>query len=134
MRAREQVIQDLVEQWLAKAEIDFGVAEHLVSEGRYLNVVGFHAQQAAEKFLKALLVRCQIEFPKTHNLGELLDLVGRADQDLAQSLRHIIALNPYGAEIRYPGDLPEMTMPAAQSAIGLAAQVREAVYAALGTN
>ncbi|HET7291725.1 MAG TPA: HEPN domain-containing protein [Vicinamibacteria bacterium] len=35
----------------------------------------FDAQQAAEKALKALLVWKQIDFPKTHSIGELLDLV-----------------------------------------------------------
>ena len=131
MRAREDVITDLVKQWLAKAEADFGLAEHLVSEGRYLDAVGFHTQQAAEKFLKAFLVHHQIEFPKTHNLGELLDLVARADRALADSLRSATELNPYGADIRYPGDLPEMTADRASSALALAAQVREGIYTAL---
>ena len=71
MRTCEEVMCELVQQWTAKAETDFGLAEHLVSEGKYLDAIGFHAQQAAEKFLKAFLVEHQIEFPKTHNIGEL---------------------------------------------------------------
>jgi len=41
--------------------------------------VGFHAQQAAEKFIKAFLVRHQIEFPKTHDIGLLRQLVARVE-------------------------------------------------------
>jgi HEPN domain-containing protein len=96
MRAPEEVTRDLVRQWVLKAEEDFGVAKYLVAENTpYLRAVGFHAQQAAEKLLKALLVRHQIEFPKTHNLGELLDLVASVDRHLAESLWDVTALNPY---------------------------------------
>ena len=53
MRPREVVMLDLVRQWLAKAEDDLAVAAHLVDVGNpYLSAVGFHAQQASEKFLK----------------------------------------------------------------------------------
>ena len=105
MRPPEEVKQDLVKQWLKKAEKDLGLARDLVAENKpYLEAVGFHSQQAAEKFLKALLVHHQIEFPKTHNLGEILDLVASVDQNLADSLREATALNPYAIQVRYPDD------------------------------
>lgn len=131
MRVREEVMRELVQQWLSKAEDDLGAAELLLSEGRYLNLAGFHAQQAAEKFLKAFLVEHQIEFPKTHNIAELLDLVGRRNQSLAESLRNAADLTPYGAEIRYPGDTPELSAEEAKTAVRLAGDVRKAVLAAL---
>ena len=132
MRPPEEVIRDLVQQWLAKAEEDYGVAEHLVSENTpYLGVVGFHAQQAAEKYLKALLVRHQIEFPKTHNLGELLELLQIKEPAISASLHSITALNPYGVNVRYPGDVPHLTPDEAKTAVSLATQVREAVLSAL---
>ncbi len=97
----------------------------------YLNAIGFHAQQAAEKVLKAFLVRHQLEFPKTHNIGELLDLVGKVAPALATTLRSATALNPYGVEVRYPADLPAMTQEDAAQAVQLASQVREAVLAVM---
>jgi len=128
MRSPEEVKRDLVRQWLTKAEEDFGLAEQLLEEDSpYLNAIGFHAQQAAEKYLKAILVWHQIDFPKTHNLGELLDLVKKADSPLADSLRGATALNPYGVEIRYPGDLPEMTPAEAKQAGNWARQVRTVI-------
>jgi HEPN domain-containing protein len=128
MRPADEVKRDIVRQWLAKAEEDLGAAEVLIShKTSYLSAVGFHCQQAAEKFFKALLTFNQIEFPKTHDLGALLDLVGPIDASLADSLSEISLLNPYGVEIRYPGDMPDIEPEDAQEALELAKRVREAV-------
>ncbi|MFQ6098037.1 MAG: HEPN domain-containing protein, partial [Armatimonadota bacterium] len=70
MRPPEEVKREFVRQWVAKAASHLGVARHLLSDGSpYVEVICFHAQQAAEKYLKAFLVERQIEFPKTHDLG-----------------------------------------------------------------
>ena len=61
--------------------------------GDYENV-GFHAQQAAEKFIKAFLVRHQVEFPKSHNVALLRQLVARVDPRLAETLAAADALTP----------------------------------------
>lgn len=101
------------------------------SQTAYLSAVGFHCQQAAEKFFKALLTFNQIEFPKTHDLGALLDLVAPMDAPLADSLSEISLLNPYGVEIRYPGDMPDIEPEDAKEALELAKRVREAVLKSL---
>jgi len=133
MRLREEVITELVQQWLDRAHTDFGAATVLLEEGRYLSVVGFHSQQAAEKSLKALLVHHQVEFPKTHKLDELLTLLAPLHPALTGSLAGVAAaLNSYGVEVRYPGDLPELTLQTASAAVEHASRVRRAVYAALG--
>ena len=76
MKRPEETRRELVREWLEKSQNDLGLAEYLIRErSPYLNAIGFNAQQAAEKILKAFLVRHQVEFPKTHNIGELLDLV-----------------------------------------------------------
>ena len=75
MRSREQVIWDFVEQWFKKAAQDIKTAEILLNtelEDYYTSA--FHCQQSVEKYLKAYLVRHQIEFRKTHDLDELLKL------------------------------------------------------------
>ncbi len=133
MKPPEEARRDLVREWLAKAEDDIGLAKDLLTRrSPYLNAIGFHAQQAAERFLKAVLVQHQVEFPKTHNLGELLDLIARMEPDLAGSLRSATALNPYGVEVRYPGDLPQMTEADAGETVRLALEVRDAVLRLLG--
>ncbi|RJP25557.1 MAG: HEPN domain-containing protein [Candidatus Abyssobacteria bacterium SURF_5] len=132
MKPPEQAKRQLVKQWLAKAEEDFGLAEHLLSEhSPYLGAVGFHSQQAAEKYLKAFLVYHQIDFPKTHDLVEILDLLEPVAPALAQSLQDIRALNPYGVEIRYPGDIPELSANEAHLAVELAGKVRKEILATI---
>jgi HEPN domain-containing protein len=134
MRPPEEIKAELVKQWLAKAEEDLGVAEHLIVQNTpYFGAVGFHTQQATEKFLKAILVWHQIEFPKTHDLAELLDLVADADPVLAATLRNVVILSIYAVEARYPGDSPEITSSDAQTALSLANQARKHVLERLRT-
>jgi HEPN domain-containing protein len=88
MKSPEEAKRELYERWIRRADEDLAVAEQLSFDGvPYFGSIGFHAQQAAEKFLKAFLVWHQIEFPKTHDLGKLLQLVARSDQKLADSLQ-----------------------------------------------
>jgi len=55
MKLPEEVRAELVREWLARAEEDFAVAGHLVSQSTpYPGAVGFRAQRAAEKFLDCL--------------------------------------------------------------------------------
>lgn len=132
MRPPEEIRRELVEQWLARANEDFELAEHLVSEDSpYLNSICFHAQQAAEKYLKAFLVHNQAEFPKTHDLVKILDLIATVDKPLAESLRDVKSLSNYGVDIRYPGDLPEISNDDARQAFRLAEKAREAIKSTL---
>lgn len=128
MQPPEEVKCELVRQWVAKAEQDFGLAEHLVAErSPYLLAVGFHAQQAAEKYVKAFLVHHQCAFPKTHDIDELLDRAATIDKAFAESLRTAAALNPYAVDERYPGDYPDITANEATEALSLARLVRDAI-------
>ncbi|MCK4850342.1 MAG: HEPN domain-containing protein [Phycisphaerae bacterium] len=132
MRPPEQVKAEIVRQWISKAQTDLAAAEVLILRDPPLPYPAcFHAQQAAEKYLKAFLTWQQVEFPRTHALGELLDLVSQADKDLAASLSGVTGLNPYGVEVRYPGDIPEPNRQQAEEALELAQSVRKAVLSAL---
>jgi len=103
-RTRDQVIWDFVQDWMRKAESDLRAAEHLLNlEQEDYFTAAFHAQQAAEKFLKAFLVRHQILFGKTHDIRELLDLAGKPDAPLRRELAPAEMLTPFGVEFRYPG-------------------------------
>jgi len=132
MRPPEQAIQRLALQWFAKANADFDVAVHLMLEGaRFREIVCFHSQQAAEKYLKALLVRHQLEFPKTHDIKDLLDLLDTVHPAAAEALRDAEFLTPFGVKIRYPGDFPETLPDVEKKAVDLAGRVKEAVTALL---
>lgn len=67
-------------------------------------IVGFHGQQAAEKLLKAVLAAHGIDFPRTHSIRFLLDLLD--DRGLAPppELHGVTALYPFGVQLRYEVD------------------------------
>ena len=127
MKPPEDTKHDLVKQWLAKADQDLGVARLLLSQGLYYGAVGYHCQQAVEKYLKAYLVERQIEFPKTHDLGLLLDLVSSIESRLGDALNEIVSLNDYAADVRYPSDIPDLSFREAETAVKLASMVKDKI-------
>ncbi len=128
MRSSDQVVWDFVQQWLDKAERDLQAARILLaSEIEEYESVGFHAQQAAEKFIKAFLVRHQVEFPKTHDIARLRELVASVDSELARRVAPADSLTPYGVEFRYPGDLGSIAQEQGREALHLAEQARDQV-------
>jgi HEPN domain-containing protein len=132
MKPPDQVREEYVRQWLLKAEEDLNAAKSLLAHGgTFLSTVCFHSQQAAEKYLKAFLTRHQVEFPKTHDIGELLDLIDTIDGGLSNSLRAAVVLTDHGVGVRYPSDSPNVTASDAQQAVQLAEKVRESILAVL---
>ncbi len=132
MKPHDEVRQELVQKWLTKAEEDLAVANQLLADDvPYYAVVGFHARQAAEKFIKAFLVSKQIDFPKTHDLRQLIALVRPIDARLADGLDPSNILSDYGVETRYPGDLPELSKDDATNASVLASNVRALIESAI---
>jgi HEPN domain-containing protein len=128
MKLPEEVQRDLVGLWIKKADQDLAAAEILLSNVvRLQPVIAFHAQQAVEKYLKAVLVRHQVYFPKTHNIGTLLDLVALCERATAAALREAALLTPFGVEVRYPGDAPELLPGEEMRAVDIARQTREVV-------
>jgi len=99
--------------------------------GRFREIIAFHCQQAVEKYLKALLVRRQVEFPKTHDIAKLLDQVATVNANIAESLRDADVLTPFGVEVRYPSEAPEVLQGGETEAIGIARRVRNAVMISL---
>ena len=132
MKPPDAALRGLVRQWLDKAAADFDAAEQLSAHGgRFREIVAFHCQQAVEKYLKALLVQRQVEFPKTHDIAKLLDRVATVIADIAESLRDADVLTPFGVEARYPSDAPEVLQGGEIEAISMARLVRTAVMISL---
>jgi HEPN domain-containing protein len=116
--------------WLAKAEQDLAVAAALAeAPDPFWDIVVFHAQQAAEKFLKAFLVRNGQRPPKSHDLSKLLDLCCRFEPQLGAFMNDCEFLSPMAVVSRYPGH--ELVSPEADGTRGLdiARRVRTAVRA-----
>ncbi len=89
---------------LAKAREDQQILDVLVREADApLWGVGFHAQQAVEKALKAVLGSRSIQYSRTHDLTVLLEQLRDAGLELPDAAL-LPELNPFGVEHRYPGD------------------------------
>jgi HEPN domain-containing protein len=100
---------DFVSQWLAKAEEDLLVCGVILgAEMTSYDGVGFHAQQASEKALKALLVRHQVDFRYTHEIRELLALAESVAAGIHARLAAAETLTPYAVDARYPGPQPPL--------------------------
>ena len=63
--------------------------------------LGFHAQQAAEKAIKAVLTGQGQDYPRTHNLSALLDLVRDTGVPLPPDAAELPCLTPFGVALRY---------------------------------
>ena len=71
------------------------------------DTLGFHAQQAAEKLLKAALESRKAYYPRTHNLGVLIELLSGIGVELPGDLADIDRLTPFGTVFRYDEVLPQ---------------------------
>ncbi len=121
-----------VADWIEKAEGNYTSALVLMRQRTRLvpDVICNQCQQCAEKYLKALLVRRDIGFPKTHDLIQLKNLIVAADADVQLLTPAFTILNPYGIDVRYPGI--QATPEDAQEAIQAMKTVRKFVRAKLG--
>jgi len=139
MKPPDEVTRQLVRQWVAKADEDRNVTQKLpYDDPQCLAPIAYHAQQCAEKFLKAFLVLHGIEFTWTHDLRKLLDLIAGVDAALASSLAFAEDLTRFASETRYPVLAPSAPKPAvteekARNAVELAEKVREIMLKVLPT-
>ncbi len=99
-------MNEIVAEWVEKAEEDYRTAERemRVRKAPSYDVICFHAQQCAEKYLKAILVQSQIPSRPIHDLEVLLGLVIPVCPDLEAIRDRFLILNDYAVEFRYPGE------------------------------
>ena len=128
MNGAELIVQE-ARRWLQFSAEDLDVAQWLLADRSSApRHVCWLSQQAAEKALKAALVLEEIDFPYTHDLNALRNLLPdswsvRVDHpDLTQ-------LNQWAVEARYPGEWPEATETDAIRAESEARAVRDSVVA-----
>ena len=96
-------------EWLRRARSNLAKAKAgEVAEVVYEDLC-FDAQQASEKALKALLVRQQVGFPKTHAIGDLLTLVQQSGIEVPSPIRESALLTDYAVVTRYPGSAEDVT-------------------------
>jgi HEPN domain-containing protein len=122
----------LTPQWLEIAEGDLLTAqrESAAHDRPNLRSAAFHAQQAAEKFIKAVLQERSIAFPRTHGLNELVLLLDPPEPRLTVLRDDLEELTRFAAEVRYPGAPP--TPQAISEALVVVGRVRAICLDLLG--
>ena len=122
----------LARGWFLKAESDLNTAKRMAeSDGPY-DTACFHAQQAAEKYLKGLLALRGEPFHRTHNLEELQHL-GEALPAWPLAGLDLAELSSYAVEARYDFEFwPDRRT--TQEAVRLASEVRRLVLGAVPQN
>jgi HEPN domain-containing protein len=96
------------QHWLRHARSDLALCGMPKTRSILFQHLCFHAQQAAEKALKAVLVAKGVRFPKTHDLAFLMQLLPPAVA-VPPPLINLPALNQYAVQQRYPGESPKIT-------------------------
>ncbi len=89
--------------WLRYARSDLELARVVRPDEVLFEGLCFHAQQAAEKALKAVLIAKGVPPPKTHNIRTLLDLLPQ-EVIAPQEIEDAASLTDYAVTSRYPGD------------------------------
>jgi HEPN domain-containing protein len=119
--------------WVAKSENDLlNIDNNLAAADVPWDTVCFHAQQAAEKLLKALLVARGEVVPRTHDLSALLGRCQAAGFDVASISDDCQRLQPYAVLTRYPGSPFEPDADEGRLAASAAARIMDVVRDLLG--
>jgi HEPN domain-containing protein len=121
---------ELVSGWLERARSDFQLGRvALTTPGVMCEDACFHAQQSAEKSLKALLTYLDIDFPRTHVLEVLLDLLKANGINVPGIVDEAFELTQYAVQTRYPGEWEPVTQEEAKIALERASVVLNWVQA-----
>jgi HEPN domain-containing protein len=95
--------------WVKKAEEDFVLARSALRRKKPLATGAcFHAQQCAEKYMKALLVSKKAGFPMTHDLLLLNNLCSSSGILLEIDSKLLNTLTDFAVRTRYPGEEPTL--------------------------
>ncbi len=92
-------------EWLGAADRDIRLAELALEDNPPLaGEALYHAQQAAEKALKAFLIANKVAYPLTHDIRKPLRMCEEIDRQMAAALFPTAGLTQFAARFRYPGE------------------------------
>lgn len=125
-------MNDIVREWVEKAEEDYSVAlrEHRARTSPAPGAVCFHAQQCIEKYLKAVLTRRGVPFAKVHDLAVLLAACLSHYPLWDAMTADMKRLSKYAVRFRYPGESADRSD--AQAAIRIMKVCRGDIRSGLG--
>ncbi|OGP64919.1 MAG: hypothetical protein A2169_05805 [Deltaproteobacteria bacterium RBG_13_47_9] len=107
---------------------DLRLARHALTllSGCPYRLIAYHAQQCAEKYLKAYLVFHRIDFPYTHNISRLLELC-EENSRWPGKIYEAEELTAFAITVRYPGEDEKVAKKEALRAVDIATKVKQTV-------
>jgi len=122
----DDALREWIGRWVRLAEGDLAMARLGLASDEFdvFELVGFHAQQAVEKLIKAYLARNSVEFGDVHDIDTLQRLVRTVDENLAAKVDVAASLSRYAVGTRYPGRYGRVTHEQAEAAVQIAESVR----------
>ncbi len=118
-------ISKYAHDWFLRGDDDLHVIEILLKEDGAPNIICFHAQQAAEKYLKGFLAYHKKNVRKIHTIKGLLKTCVDVDVSLQQLSDAGAFLDQFYIESRYPDDYVEFNRKDAEKAFEAAKQIKE---------
>ena len=109
--------------WLRRAQSSLALAKVPRPKDALWEDLCFHAQQAAEKALKAVLVEKKIPFRFVHDLNELIDTLEEHGQKMPEQVKKSVILTGYAVATRYPGNYEPVSKNEWKDAVVLAEAV-----------
>ena len=122
MTPPERYPPDDPREWLNRAKSNLAMAKNRVPEV-YLEDLCFEAQQAAEKAIKSVMIKREIEFPYVHDLARLVSLLEAAGERVPETVMLAEELTQYAMSTRYPS----LEQPVSERDYDEAVRVAEAV-------
>lgn len=118
--------------WIKKGDEDSASLEALLKHREGSPSTGcFLAQQAIEKFLKALHVSVGLEPEKMHDLAGLAGSLIKTYPEIESFYKKLTVFNRYYIESRYPGDYPELTWKDCQQALNVVNEIKGYIESAV---
>jgi HEPN domain-containing protein len=122
------MITEYVKSWFKRADEDLALIEAILKEASPLyNPICFHAQQAAEKYLKGFLAYHDLHVRKIHDLEALVTDCAGIDKSFETIKNEAIFLNQFYIESRYPDDYIKFSSKDAEKANESAKQIKNII-------
>jgi HEPN domain-containing protein len=116
--------KEIISEWLKRAKSNLEIARAGKSSKEILyEDLCFDAQQATEKCLKALLIKLNKPFPKTHSIGLLLKFIEEKGIEIPDDVNKSKILTDYAVDTRYPGIYEPVSEEEYKTALKLAENV-----------
>ena len=122
MKRPDRLPSDDSREWLNRARSNLARARIVTAEA-YLEDCCFDAQQAAEKAIKAVMIKRRIDFPYIHDIARLFRILESDGQAVPEDLERAAELTRYATAMRYPGIEDPVSEEAHAEAVAIAETV-----------